>query len=296
MDKKYIFGFGFFDSVHIGHQNLIGRVLKIAKESDLEPSIITFDDDFYILLNNSDKNIYLSSERNLLFNYYGINKIVTLKSSSTLNLTAKEFFENLLKNYKIEQIVVGADFRLGKDQRDINFLKEFCVSNDIRLNIVSLLNINGEKISTSTLRKHIKNGDVKMASILLGRYFSVTGVVVPGRQEGRNNKLNTANIFVEEKKIIPKDGVYATISEINGQFYRSITHVGAIPTYNIDKLVIETHIFDFNSNIYNENLKLYFIDRIRDIKTFSQKEDLYKQIEIDSKQAKRIKINKKLIV
>lgn len=296
MGKGYIFGLGFFDSVHIGHQNIIDTILKIAKDNDLIPGIITFDDDFYSLLNNPEKNIYLSYEREKLFHHYGINKVITLKSSKILSLDAKRFFEKLLNDYNVKHIVVGEDFRFGKDQKDASFLEKKCSERGIKLNILPLLSINGRKIASTTLRTYLKNGDIKTVTNLLNRYFSINGLVVTGRQEGRNNKLNTANITINDKKTIPQSGVYVTVSELEGHIYKSVTHIGKIPTYNIDSFVIETHIFNFNLDIYNKNLKLYFVDRIRDVKAFENKSGLYNQIYKDIHFANEIKINEKYII
>ncbi|HHX48996.1 MAG TPA: riboflavin biosynthesis protein RibF [Clostridiales bacterium] len=296
MGKGYIFGLGFFDSVHIGHQNIIDTILKIAKDNDLIPGIITFDDDFYSLLNNPEKNIYLSYEREKLFHHYGINKVITLKSSKILSLDAKSFFEKLLNDYNVKHIVVGEDFRFGKDQKDASFLEKKCSERGIKLNILPLLSINGRKIASTTLRTYLKNGDIKTVTNLLNRYFSINGLVVTGRQEGRNNKLNTANITINDKKTIPQSGVYVTVSELEGHIYKSVTHIGKIPTYNIDSFVIETHIFNFNLDIYNKNLKLYFVDRIRDVKAFENKSGLYNQIYKDIHFANEIKINEKYII
>ena len=296
MGKGYIFGLGFFDSVHIGHQNIIDTILKIAKDNDLIPGIITFDDDFYSLLNNPEKNIYLSYEREKLFHHYGINKVITLKSSKILSLDAKSFFEKLLNDYNVKHIVVGEDFRFGKDQKDASFLEKKCSERGIKLNILPLLSINGRKIASTTLRTYLKKGDIKTVTNLLNRYFSINGLVVTGRQEGRNNKLNTANITINDKKTIPQSGVYVTVSELEGHIYKSVTHIGKIPTYNIDSFVIETHIFNFNLDIYNKNLKLYFVDRIRDVKAFENKSGLYNQIYKDIHFANEIKINEKYII
>lgn len=277
-----IIALGFFESLHIGHQYLFKALIDKSKSyCNLTPYVITFDDNFYNLLKVERKYIYLSEERIEIFNKLSIENVIVLNSQKTLLLNANEFLNGLIKNYNAKSFVVGENFLLGKDKQGINFLSEFCKLNGIKLYVIKLLKSDNHTVSSSLIRDCLINGDIKMSNKFLGRYFSVEGIVEKGRKEGRKHNYNTANLKINEHKELPQNGVYSTLTKVDGKLYKSITHIGPIPTYNIKSSVLETHILDFNSNIYGKKIKIYFLDKIRDIKKFDNKKDLYKQIEFD---------------
>jgi len=290
---------GNFDGVHRGHQLLIDALLSLSREAPipLKTIAINFNPHPKYFLNPDIKLTLLSSQKQKeqLLLKYGIDTVDTLDFNQNLSeLTAEEFFhEYLLKRHDPKIIVIGNNFFFGKNKSgDSKLLKELCLKNNILLHIQETLSLEGQIISSSVIRGLIeKQGNVSKATQLLGRNYSISDIVKHGNKRGRTIGFPTANLYPGNNAsyLIPKKGVYITISSIGNSMHPSMTNVGFKPTVSKkNELVIESHLLNFDGDLYGKTMTVEFRDRIRDEITFSSIEQLKQQLQKDRVTAKRI--------
>ena len=204
-----------------------------------------------------------------------------------MKLSPEAFIENLVHEFNIKGIVFGFNYRFGyKNKGDLELLKTLSKKFDFELYIKEAYTIENEIVSSTRIRELISLGEIKKANEMLGREYVLRGEVVGGRRLGRTIGFPTANLKPLTNILIPKIGVYYTNVEVEGKIYKGITSVGNNPKVNGKNITIETNILDFNKDIYNNNIKVYFLDRIRDEKKFSSLDELKIQLEKDKKFAK----------
>lgn len=275
---------GYFDGVHKGHQELI----KLAKEESDNVGVLLFDTNIAKLLSSSSKGIkeLTSLEDKLdIFSSFGINKAYIVQTDlSFLSLNKDEFISQVLKKINPKAIVVGEDYSFGyKGEGNVAYLKNF-------FNVLSspLINDKYGKISTRTIRKLIEEGDVLTANDELGYEYSLKGRVIHGLENGRKIGFPTANIELDENYVIPKKGVYAGYTYVNDKKYESIINIGDNPTVgSLKRNILETHIINFSEDIYDQNIKVSFLEFLRDEKKFSSFEELKNQLNKDKQYFKK---------
>jgi riboflavin kinase/FMN adenylyltransferase len=204
-------------------------------------------------------------------------------------MSAREFVRDLLVGkFGVKAIVVGHDYRFGHSREgDIDFLKQMGGEYGYEVDTVSGIKMNDMVVSSTAIRQMILKGNVKEANDLLGRFFEVSGTVIPGRQRGITLGFPTANIRMPAQAS-PRMGVYIVEVEVEGKKYGGAANLGYNPTFGDTDLSLEVHIFDFNQDIYGKPITIRFIDRIRDEKRFSGPEELVEQIWKDVKIAKEV--------
>lgn len=270
---------GFFDGVHLAHRQLINKSIEIGRSKAMETAVITFDvhpksilfDLDYLYLTPLDRKIELFQEFDLDYVY------VIQFSKEKASMKPSEFIESYLKN--IDTIVCGFDFKFGvRGSGTVQTLQEDSRFQTIVLHEVKL---DGYKVGSTHIRDLIGSGHVDQVFDILGDYYSVKGEVVHGQKKGRMIGYPTANIATEQY-LIPKRGVYATLTRVGDKWYRSMSSVGHNPTLNcrID-LSVESNIFDFDRDIYGQTIELKFIKRIRDEEKFTSVEALIARIQQD---------------
>ena len=273
---------GKFDGIHLGHKKIIKKTVEISKEKNLIPVAYVIDISHMLTTNN---------EKEELFNEYGIEKVVFEKFSDDFkNLSPKEFFrEIIIKKLMAKHIVVGTDYRFGKNREgNIDILKVLCNENGIEFTIVDKLKIDGIEVSSTKIKEFMQNGNINDANRFLGRNYSICGNVTEGKKLGRKMGFPTVNLM-SEKNIDIKSGVYVTKTHFEGKQFDSITNVGINPTVDLDeKTKIETYIFDFSKEIYGENIKIEFLYHLRDEKKFKNIDELMRQIASDKEKSKNI--------
>ena len=276
---------GSFDGLHIGHLSLINKVKELAKDNEGKSMVFTFknhprtvimaENNLDLLMTNREKIDILLNENV---------DILALKTfdKEVMKMDPEEFIKWLCNDYSIRGIVVGFNFRFGyKNLGDIDLLNELKEKYNYELYVMEPYIYEGEVVSSTRIRKEILNGNVAIANKMLSRPYTINGNVVHGKKLGRQIGFPTANINLTEDKLIPKVGVYYTNVEVNGKIYKGITSIGNNPTVNGKELTIETYILDFDKYIYDEEIKLYFIDRIRDEMKFSGIDELVCQLKKD---------------
>ncbi len=265
---------GNFDGVHIGHTQLINYA-RTNTNGNL--GILTFDKP----LKTVEGCLTTIDTRLELFKNLGVDYVFIIKTDDNFkHMPYIKFVDFVLKKLNPVKIFCGPDFKYGYNaQGDVYYLKE-------RFNEVYILNYvndhNGNKISSYSIRKLIKDGELYEANRWLGRVYSIKGVVTKGKGNGLSFGFPTANLTLEDNYIVPKEGVYVTMTTLNGKKMRSITNIGKNPTLGDgNKLTIETYIFDFQDELYGKELEVSFYHRLRDEIKFASIKELVEQLEKD---------------
>ena len=288
--KENYVALGSFDGLHFGHLCLVDKVCELAKENQGKSMVFTFKNhpkklldpkaEIQMLMTNSEK-VQILKEKN-------IDKLV-LKTFDTelMKMKPEKFIEFLCENYDIKGIVVGFNFRFGyKNLGDIDLLEKYSEMYDYKLFVIPPYDYKGEIVSSTKIRGELLEGNVNFAYRMLSRPYSIEGKVIDGKKIGRTIGFPTANISIPSDKLIPNKGVYYTNVNYNGIIYKSITNIGNNPTVNGQELTVETYILDFNEEIYGQNIRIYFIEKIRDEIKFQGLDALIEQLNKDKEFAK----------
>lgn len=284
---------GNFDGVHLGHQALLARLVKSAKNDNLPPTVLTFYPHPVEVLRPQQKleRLTTTSEKLILLEQLGVEFAYVMRFDlSIAALSPSDFFQKYLQSgLKAKRIHVGFNFMFGKGRAgNISVLQSLCQKNAMTLEVEPAFESNGTRVSSSLIREAVIEGNVEKAKGCLGRAYFLTGTVRHG--DGRGNQIGfpTANIHFSSEKVLPKSGVYVTQVEWQKQNYLSVTNVGTRPTFYTDAktLEVETHILDFDSRIYDETLKVSFVKRLRDEMKFDSIENLKGQIARDIQTAR----------
>ena len=273
---------GAFDGLHRGHIELI----KKTKEIDNNFQIVTFNEIPKIYFDNNLKPLLDKNNRNIIFNEYKPTNLIYLKFDEINEFSSDEFLKFLDINLNTNKIVVGKDFRFGKNRTgEVNNIINYFGENNVIL--LSDYLIENEKVSSTKIRKYLDDGNIKQANKFLGRKYELLGTVVEGLKMGSKLGFPTANIKLDHDLYLPKYGVYGITCIIDNKPYEGILNIGVTQTVSDNnKIKIETHIFDFDKNIYGENLVIQINQFIRDEIKFSSPEELVKQINIDISKVK----------
>jgi len=279
---------GTFDGCHVGHQKILNQ-LKVSAESINGKSIVlTYWPHPRIVLGKEDdgfKLLYSIEERIDLLSKYNIDYLVILEFTKEFaSQTSEEFINNIIINgLNTSKLIIGYNHRFGKNREGgFDYLTQNADNFPFSIEEISKQVIDDEGISSTKIRKALAEGDVSLASNYLDSPFSLIGKVVKGNQLGRTIGFPTANIEITSThKIIPKDGVYAVYVWINNQQHKGMMNIGFKPSINEHKHTLEVNIFDFNSNIYDREIKVEFVKRIRNEQHFENLDLLKNQISED---------------
>lgn len=282
---------GSFDGLHKGHLTLINTLKEKCLEENLKSVIYTFANHPRQLINSkkSPRLIIKNDQKIDLLKKIGIDYLVLVKFDSfQKNISARDFVKKiLLEKLNMRWMTVGADCRFGKKaEGDISLLNDFSKEYKFDLTVVPPVKIEDEIISSTAIRNQLSNGLIDKANLFLGRNYTISGKVIKGKQFGAKKGFPTANISVDISLCLPKNGVYITKTIIDNNVYKSITNVGFNPTFNQTNYNIETNIIDFNQDLYDKEVTVEFLHRIRDEKKFNNIDDLYKQIKNDTSYAR----------
>lgn len=282
---------GTFDGVHIGHQKIIKRLVEISEIKNLTPSLLTFFPHPRMVL-QKDANIKLINtidEKKDILKQFGISNLVIKEFTKEFSrLTAEDFVKNILVDHlKAKHIIIGYDHHFGRNRNaNIEDLKQFGKDFDFEVEEISKQDINDVAVSSTKIRAALQEGNIKIANTYLGYNFMLTGKVIDGKKLGQTINYPTANLHIDETyKLIPKHGVYIVKSIIDNNTVYGMMNIGHNPTVNGKHQTIETHFFDFNKDLYGQNLKIELLQRLRNEQKFSSVEELQSQLHIDKNNA-----------
>ena len=282
--KKTIVTIGTFDGVHIGHQKIIEKLIQGSKNSDYESLILTFFPHPRMVLHgtSSIKLLNTIDEKSSLLERMELdNLIIHPFNKEFSNLSAEEFVKTILVDaLNIQKIIIGYDHRFGKNRAaNIDDLIEFGEKYGFEVEQISAQEIDSVSVSSTKIRDAVANGTMAIANEFLGYNYLLSGKIIEGKQLGRTIGFPTANIKIEENyKLIPKNGVYIVNSIIEEKTVFGIMNIGLNPTVNGEDLSIEVHFLDFDIDIYNTEINVSVIDRIRDEQKFTSIDLLKEQI------------------
>ena len=286
---------GAFDGIHIGHRKLLNTVVDSSKDFMANPAVITFDPLPYVFLKNisGSYNLISNEEKSNVFSSLGIDILITLAFNRQLSqLSPEEFIKTILEHIEFKKLFVGYDFTLGKNKAGtFSVLDSIGKENGFEVIAIPPLKVNGKIVSSSLIRETLHTGDIKRVNKYLGRVYTIEGIVIKGDGRGHKIGIPTVNIEHDKKRLLPKKGVYVTLASVNNHTYPSVTNIGVRPTFydnNLETPSIETHILNFNDNIYNKKIKIDFIDFARNEKKFSDVSTLISQINQDISFAQKV--------
>jgi riboflavin kinase/FMN adenylyltransferase len=283
---------GVFDGVHLGHKHLISELLRQAQERGLLSGVVTFRQHPEDLLSAAKKLPFLTDikTRIRLLQNEGVDVIVPLSFTRELaRLDARRFVTLLQEHLRMRGMVIGADFALGKGREgDTAALRRLGREMDFSVTVVPPLEMNGEVVSSTTIRKAMAAGEMKKVRDLTGRYFSLHGKVVAGAGRGEGLGFPTANLDVNSGQALPPDGVYAGLAHIDGKAYQTMTNIGKDPTFGGTERTVEAYLIDYSGDLYGHELRVDFVARLRDEKKFSSAAELKKQVAEDVRRGKAI--------
>lgn len=283
---------GFFDGVHRGHRFLIDHVVKMARSSGLEATVITFDRHPRQVLHADYQPQMLSTldEKLAHLRQTALDNVVVLHFDEQLaQLSARDFMASvLLRQLNVRKLVMGYDNRFGHNRAE-TFADYVRYGAELGIEVVAdtALAIDEVNVSSSVVRRFVESGNLPMANACLGYPYQIQGVVVPGLQNGRKMGFPTANIDVSGTgKLLPESGVYAVRVRLedNETPLGGMINIGIRPTFNGKKMSMEVHLFDFDGNLYGKRLSVTFYKRIRGERKFNSMESLSRQLADDKRQ------------
>jgi riboflavin kinase/FMN adenylyltransferase len=282
---------GNFDGLHLGHQKILQSVLERARTTSQRAAVITFDPHPLRLLrpDRAPRMIQTLAQRLGGFERIGLEAALVLRFDRALSLVSPEDFIQriLVDSLHVGTILVGSNFCFGhRGAGDVRLLEEFGKKLGYGVETVPPVEIRGQVVSSTSVRTAIEVGNVDDATVLLGRPFSLTGEIRTGAGRGRTILFPTLNL-APEQELLPKLGVYASQSILNGNTYPSVTNVGTRPTFDGKGETVESHLFGFSDHIANGPMELRFHSRLRDEQKFSGPDQLRAQIARDIEAAQK---------
>lgn len=274
---------GNFDGVHLGHQKL----LKNLKTSSEQKSLVTTFDPHpveYFDLNKTFKKLFSTADQNTQMAKLGLDYLVRLKfDQSIAAISYEQFLSQFTSLLNIKRIVIGHDLKIGKDRGGDRFsIQAWCQSEGIDFEVIEPLTIDKQIVSSTYIKQLVEDNRFDQVPKFLGRPYSISGVVIHGDKRGRLIGFPTANLMCYRSLYVPHFGVYQTQTRLKNLIYDSITNVGKTPTFKSDDLVkVETHIFNFNEDIYDQEITVEFLKFIRSERKFSGIDEIKNQIALD---------------
>ncbi len=291
-DQCTILTIGTFDGVHLGHQKIIQRLKRIKAEENGKTAILTFFPHPRRVLDheNEIKMLTTIDEKIDLLDKLGLDFLIIEPFTKEFSdLPAREFVKNLLVDQlKIKILVIGYDHQFGKNREgDYEQMKVFGEEFGFRLEKIPVHDFENVAVSSTQIRKALKNGNIEKANQYLGYEYFLTGEVIKGQGLGKKISYPTINIHIsEDYKLIPKTGVYTVKTHIGKKIVFGIMNIGYRPTVDGKYQTIEVHLLDFNADLYGENIRIQMMKRIREEKKFESLEALTKQIRKDEQTAR----------
>jgi len=291
--RETLFAIGVFDGVHLGHQYLIDKLKQRAKEQNLLSGVITFSPNPQSVLHPNTQLPQISDLKHRLSSLKELNidLVAVLAFTPELaQLSAREFVALLKKCVKLRGLIVGPDFALGRGREgNAQILRTLGQEMAFTLETVPPFTIDGETVSSTLIRQALAQGDMTKVKKFMGRHFSISAKVVSADKRGRVLGFPTANLDINQGQALPHDGVYATVTHVDGKQFASASNIGIRPTFGgDDKRTVETYLLNYEGNLYDKELVVGFVDKLRDEQRFASPQELIAQIEKDIERVRTI--------
>ncbi|MBS5355075.1 MAG: bifunctional riboflavin kinase/FAD synthetase [Streptococcus parasanguinis] len=280
---------GYFDGLHLGHQELFKKARQIADEKGLKVALLTFPESpkLAFVRYQSELLLHLQSpeDRFRTLKKLGVDELYLIDFTTDFaSKTAKEFIDQFVKALRARVLIAGFDYSFGCDKKTASDLSAYFGG---QVEVIEPVLDQGEKISSTRIRKAVLEGRVKEVARLLGRSLASRGIVVHGDARGRTIGYPTANLAPIDRTYLPSDGVYVVDVDFKGQTYRGMASVGKNVTFDGKELRFEVNLFDFTGDIYGHTLTIHWLDKIRDMVKFDGVASLVAQLEEDEAVARQ---------
>ena len=292
--KQVCLAIGFFDGVHLGHQQIIRQTISDARQHDAIAVVLTFDrhPNSVVAPDRVPPLIYSLPQKLRAIESLGADALLLIQFDKKFSeLTGGEFIHGLARNFgKIHSVCVGADFVFGhKRSGDVALLKKLGGQIGFQVHVLSAVSLDDEVVSSTRIREMIHAGDFDAASQMLGRTCAISGKVVEGDKLGHKLGFPTANLDATNL-VLPPNGVYSGCTKLNGQFYRVALNIGLRPTVASAKpqLRVEAHLLDFSGELYGEELEIEIGEKLRDERKFESPAQLREQIAHDIAEVRKL--------
>lgn len=286
-----VIALGYFDSVHKGHQKVIKRAKEFALKNNASLTVVSFGGNLRAALSNGDeKLVYTCCERQLLYEELGADNVFFLPTNKTfLNRGKVSFLNYINEKFNVIAYACGEDYRFGKcGKGDVDALVKYANTKNQKVLIEKILSSGDDKISTTLIKKLLTDGNVKEVKSLLGRAYSLSGVVIKDRQVGKNLGFPTLNIIPVSEKHSLKSAVYAGHCMVFGKVHKAIINYGARPTFALNEVVVEAHLLGFDGDLYGKEITLYFDEYLREVEKFDSVNELKLRLEKDLKKVEEM--------
>lgn len=282
---------GNFDGVHAGHRELIRRAMQTAGDAGIKSAVFTFSNHPRNVMSgtNDVKNIIYQDTKIAILEELGVDYMFSIPFDEEIRTMDPEVFIDhiLLDTFKMREAYCGFNFKFGyKGAGNPEVLARNAITKGFGIHVLQPVAVDGEVVSSTLIRGLIESGDVNKVRKFMGRYYSIEGEVVVGNRLGKRIGFPTSNLNIDEGMVSPPNGVYVTQCLYNGVRYPSITNVGVKPTIGEYQKNVETHIFNFDKELYGKNIRVEFLEKLRDERKFESVEALSKQITEDCITAK----------
>ncbi len=276
---------GNFDGVHRGHQHLFEVAKKQAENKNLKTVVFSFSPHPTWVIGDNRKSLIMSRrDKQQMIGRLGIDELIEYPFTKPFaDISPEKFFVDILiERLKAKVLVVGSNYFFGKEKSgNPMYLKQLGEKYNIDVCIVDAVTVGGQMISSSSIRSLILEGDIEKANEMLGHPYMIVGNVIQGKQLGRTIGFPTINLIADPDRVYPPNGVYASCVKVYQNSYLGITNIGFNPTVDGKQKMIETHIFDYQDNLYGEAVEIYFYKFIRKEQKFESVHVLKEQIEKD---------------
>lgn len=274
-----VFSIGRFQALHLGHQHLIKEAKRLFPNK--KQGILTFSPDPRDFFSkNTQPKILTAQERYSKLEQLGIDVVVEFVFNQAFANMTKQSFIELLQQLNIEHVIHGQDFRFGSVEDDSTIKNSMLIA-------VEDLKVENMRVSSSQMNMYLQAGKIDMLNQSLGYTYSISGHVISGEKIARKLGFPTANVQIPNEKMLPGDGVYITQTYIDGEMFESVTHVGTSPTFQLNEKKIESHILKSIPDIYEKEITIFFLKKIRDVQKFDNIEMVKLQIDNDIEQVKQ---------
>ena len=290
---KTFLSIGNFDGVHKGHQQLLRRLVSLAREHRALATVITFsphpleilfpEKPFLRIMDPSQKERILAST--------GVDILTIVPFTTQLAKMSPDAFTTsfLKKLFPLAGLIIEENFRFGHQRiGSVSDFQRILTPDGISVEVIPPLTENGSRVSISRIRDLIRSGNVREAGDLLTRPFQIEGPIIDGERRGRRIGFPTINILPPAGRVLPPNGVYATITKIQEKQYPGVSYIGSRPTFGQGQIILETHLFDFEGDLYGLMAEVSFIDHLRGERSFSGPQELIQSIRQDSEQSRKL--------
>ena len=292
--RESIVTIGTFDGVHIGHRKIITDMVVKGKKENLLTILLTFFPHPRMVL-QKDSNIKMIdtiNEKKNIFKKLGVEVLIIQPFTKDFSrMSAIKFTRDILVNsLKVSKLMIGYDHRFGRNREaTVQTLKGFGLDYNFKVDEIPAQDIESISVSSTKVRNAIRSGDFKLVNKFLGRPFNLSGKIIKGDELGRKIGYPTANLKILEKyKLKPQNGVYLIRTKLKKQTYFGMMNIGIRPTISAKNNQIETHLFNFNGNLYDHEMTLEILEKIREEKKFESIEKLKIQLDIDKRHCQKL--------